>query len=260
MTRQAPITDLFGIPKSGWRQLYKIGALAALIAVVFFRRNFGAEMDVFNGFGIFPMPDAIPTSALDWFSLFQADPFLGLILFDMVDLINYLLVGVIFLALLGALWEANHSAVMIAALFGWVGTIVFIASHQALGMLFLAEKYALATTAAQKTIYLNAGEALLATHNAGIMQQGTGMHASLFLVLLAGLIFSLVMFRSPDFNTATAVVGLLANGIALVGFIALVAAPEIYWLFPTSSAPFRMIWYVLIVIQLLKVDKKVTLD
>ena len=34
-----------------WKSLYKIGGAAVLIAVVFFRRNFGAELMGFRGFG-----------------------------------------------------------------------------------------------------------------------------------------------------------------------------------------------------------------
>lgn len=51
------------------------------------------------------------------------------------------------------------------------------------------------------------------------MIQGAGIDVSLFLVLIAGLIVSVVMQRSEAFGKATAIVGLLANGIGLCGMV-----------------------------------------
>ena len=66
--------------------LYLTGGVAALTAVILFRRNFNAELMISNGFG--------------WFDLFQNDWLVGLMLFNLIDMINYLLVGLIFLLLL----------------------------------------------------------------------------------------------------------------------------------------------------------------
>jgi hypothetical protein len=59
------------------------------------------------------------------------------------------------------------------------------------------------------------------------------------------------MLKSTVFNKATAIVGILANGIALFYFVALVFAPGIVWIPHTLSAPLRLIWYILIAIKLL---------
>jgi hypothetical protein len=88
--------------------------------------------------------------------------------------------------------------------------------------------------------FLAAGEALLATHNPA------GVNLGLFLVALAGLIASLVMLRSRVFGRITAICGLVANSLVLTFYVALPLAPEIAPLFPAASAPFRMLWYILI--------------
>ena len=80
---------------------------------------------------------------------------------------------------------------------------------------------------------------------------------SLFLVLLAGLIGSAVMLRSEAFGKATAIVGLLANGIGLCYFLTLAFLPAIYWLPHPISAPFRVTWYFLIALKLFKLTRKV---
>lgn len=52
------------------------------------------------------------------------------------------------------------------------------------------------------------------------------------------------MLRSAVFSKAAAI-GILANGLGPLYFLALAFAPAIIWLPPTLSAPFRLVWYVL---------------
>ena len=229
-----------------WRSLYKVGGAAALIAVFVFRRNLGSELIGFKGFGIFDVPTMPPSGAVDWFMLLQNNRFVGLALLNLFDIINYALVGLIFLALYGALRRNHRSAMTIAIAFGLVGIADYFASNQAFSMLSLSNQYAAATTDVQRTMLLAAGEALLAVNNPGSIYQGTGIHISLLLVLLAGLIISIVMLRGSVFNKATAYMGILANLFALGYFIALIFAPTIYAWPVVISAPFRVIWYILI--------------
>jgi hypothetical protein len=178
--------------------------------------------------------------------LLQNNRFVGLSLLNVFDIVNYALVGLIFLALCGALRRADKSAMVIATTFGFVGIAVYFPSNQAFAMLSLSDQYAAATTDAQRSILLAAGDALLAVNNPGAIYQGTGIYMSLLLVTLAGLIISIVMLRSSIFNKATAYVGILANVFGLGYFIALAFAPAIYVLPPIISAPLRVIWYILI--------------
>jgi hypothetical protein len=240
------------IADPSWKGLYIIGGAVALIAVLFFRRNLGAELIGFRGFGIIDVPATHPSSAIDWFALLQDDRLLGLALLNLIDLVNYALVGLIFLALCGALRRANKSAMAIATAFGFAGIVVYFASNQAFSMLSLSDQYAAATTDAQRSMFLAAGEALLAINNPGAIYQGTGIYVSLFLVLLAGLIISIDMLRSSVFSKATAYVGILANAFGLGYFVALAFVPALYALPPIISAPFRVIWYVLIALGLFR--------
>ena len=114
-----------------WKLLYLVGGAAALITVIFFRRNISAELSISQGFGIFPVPATLPDNALDWFALLQKHPFVGLALLDFFDLINYALVGLIFLALYAALKKVNPSLMLIAISTGLTGVAVYLASNQA---------------------------------------------------------------------------------------------------------------------------------
>jgi hypothetical protein len=192
--------------------------------------------------------------------LFQEDIFLGLILFDFVDLVNYALLGLIFLALYGALRRTNKSAMTIATTFSFVGIAVYFASNQAFAMLSLSHQYTSATTEAQRAVVLAAGQALLAINNPGSIYQGTGIYLSLLLVVPAGLVISLVMLQSSVFNKWTAYVGILANGILLFHFIFITftLTPALYAIPTVISAPFRVLWYVLIAIRLFRLGSGVS--
>jgi hypothetical protein len=245
------------IADSGWKTIYKVGAVAALVAVTVFRRNFSAELMQFRRFGIIRgLPATWPSSAMDWFALLEDNAFVGLILLDVVDLINYCLVGLIFLALYGALRRVNKSAMVIATACSLAGIAVYFVSNQAFALLSLSKQYAAATADAQRSILLAAGEALLAINNPGGVYQGTGFYASFFLVIVGGLIISVVMLRSSIFGKATAVVGILANGIRLCYFVTLVLAPSIFWIAVPISAPFRVTWYVMIALKLFRLARR----
>ena len=231
---------------AGWRTLYKVGGVAALLAVLVFRRNWGAELVQFKGFGIFDVPETTPISAGEWYGLLQENPFVGLSLFGLFDLVNYALLSLLFLALYGALRRTNKSAMVIATASAMVGIAVYMASNQAFAMLNLSKHYLAALNDEDRAMFLAAGEALLAADNPGTIYQGTGMYISLLLVLLAGLITAIVMLQSDVFSKFTAYVGILANGVALSQFFALALAPALLWIPPTFSAPLRILWYVLI--------------
>ncbi|MBN2549055.1 MAG: hypothetical protein JXB15_07860 [Anaerolineales bacterium] len=235
-----------------WKPLFILGGIAALLAVFVFRRNLGAELVAFQGFGIFTLPEPYPIHAGDWFALLQSDPLVGFILLGFFDLVEYGLVGLIFLAVGVILWRASRAAVLLAGLCGLVGITLSFASNQAFALHSLSQRCVEAGSNAQRLICQAAGEALLAIHEHSI-----STYASLFLVLLAGLLLSAVMLRNSVFSRAAAVTGLLANGFGLVYFIALIFAPAFIWIPPTISAPFRMIWYFLIAIQLFRMGKKI---
>jgi hypothetical protein len=240
---------------NSWRALYIAGGVAALLAVFVFRRNLGAELGLLSNFGIIKgVPTTPLSSALDWFNLLQENRLVGLTLLNFFDVVEYALVGLMFLALSAALWQTSKSAMLVATVSGLIGISVYFASNQAFAMLALSQRYAGATSDLQRSLYLAAGEAHLASNDPEAIFS-SGIYISLFLVWLAGLIISIVMLRSEIFSKATAITGILANGIGLCFFLGLAFALEWYWLSIPISAPFRVIWYFLIALRLFKLAK-----
>jgi hypothetical protein len=233
--------------EQGWRGLYLVGAAAALIAAVFFRRYCSAELSMLHAFGVLSVDaNMAPIRAQEWFDLFQVAPLVGLILFDVLDLVNYALIGLIYLALFGALWRQNAAAVTVALAAGLVGIAVYFASNQAFAMFALSRQYAQAATEAQQTLFVAAGEALLAMTYPGGPYPGTGIGIALFLVTVAGLIFAVLMHRCPAFGRAAAWTGILAHTLMLLLFVALAVAPAWSPLPPSLSAVFLLAWYLII--------------
>jgi hypothetical protein len=58
----------------------------------------------------------MPVRTTEWFNLLQSNPLVGLALPNVFDLIEYALVGLIFLATYAALRQANHSAMAMATI------------------------------------------------------------------------------------------------------------------------------------------------
>ncbi len=235
---------------AAWKGLFRVGGVAALIAGLVFRRNLGAELMLLRSIDIINVgPTTPPGTVMDWFALLQNNPLFGLTLLNLFDMVNYALVGLMFLALLAALRRVSQSAMAIAAFLGFVGIAVYLASNQALTMLSLSTQYAAATTDAQRSMLLAAGQATIAIHH-NASYEGTGVYMSFFLVTVAGLIISVVMLRSDAFSKVTAYVGLLANGFGLGYYFAGAKAPAMVALPLSVSAIFLLAWYVLIGRQL----------
>ena len=232
----------------GWKTVYRIAAVALLAMVLVFRRFFGAELMLADGFGVFNVPLSDPVLASEWFELLQSEPFVGLVLLGLFDLVNYALLGLFFLALYGVLRSTAEGPVLVATVLGWAGIVVYFASNQAFGLLHLSRQYASLPPEGQADL-LAAGEALLAIH------RGTVGFLSFGLVLLAGLIFSILMLPDRTFGRWTAIAGILANGIALGTFLAQAFASAILWLPPSLSATFRLLWYLLAAWRLFQLGK-----
>jgi hypothetical protein len=243
-----------------WEGLYRVGGVAILVAVVFFRRYYGAELVMFKGFGIWQgVPEVYPRTVLEWFSVFQSHPFVALNLFGLRDLVNVCLVGLFYLALGTAMWRTHKNAVVVAVAAAGVGIAVYLATSQAFSVWTLSGQYAAAKSEAQRTAIVAAGEALLAIDNPGRPAQGMGHVVGLGLVCVSGLILSLAMQRSMVFGWLAAWAGILANAFMLGLLLMLPAAallpPALLALPPSISAVFRVLWYVLSAIRLLRLGK-----
>jgi hypothetical protein len=231
-----------------WKGFFRVGGTAALLAGLLFRRNLGAELSLLKESGpITAGPTTPPTTVLAWFTLLQSDPLIGLTWLNVFDLVNYALVGVMFLALFVALRRVNRSAMVSATALSLIGIAIYFASNQALVLLSLSNQYAAATTAAQRSMLLADGQVLLAFNRFSSLSR----YLSLLFIAVAGLLISIVMLRSKMFNRATACVGILASAFDLAycfvfAFVPAVDGEMLAICFIPAAGLFLMIWHILI--------------
>jgi len=174
---------------SKWNSLYKIGGAAALIMVAI-------TLAQFVSFIVASPP--LEGNAGDWFALFQKSAFLGLLGFESLLVIYALLSVLVSLALFAALRPASQSLTAIFLILSVIGGMAFIVARPALEMLSLSNQYSAATTDAQRTAILAAGEVMVAIFH------GTAFQVSYILGSITGLLIAAAMLRSGVFSRTTA--------------------------------------------------------
>jgi hypothetical protein len=217
-----------------YQSLYKPGGVAALIAAVLVL----GEVVVL---AIYPQPGTIR----DWFMLFQSNRIIGLMDLWLLEVPMYLMFILMFLTIYMVLRKANQGLTLIALVIALLGIGIFLATNNPFSMLSLSNQYAAATTDAERSTFLAAGQALLVNTN---QRAVGGFNMGLFLVSVAGLIFSSVMLKSKSFSRTTAIFGILAHALSLADYLrqALTSYPIIALLVIIPNALFLVMWYVLV--------------
>jgi hypothetical protein len=225
---QLPYTET---ADSSYKILYKLGGAAAWIVVV-------VMLGEVIGFTFYPQPSTIR----DWFMLFQSNRIVGLMDFWGLEILMYAMFILVFLALYVVLRKANQSLMAIAITFALLGIGIFLATNNPFSMLSLSDQYARATTQAERSTILAAGQAVLIQTNQRVVG---GFNIGLFLVSIAGLLISSVMFQSNFFSRSTALVGILANALSLADYLrqALTASATFALLLILPLTLFLVIWY-----------------
>jgi hypothetical protein len=173
---------------------------------------------------------------------------------NLFDLINFGLVGLIFVAACTALRRGRESAMVIAAGLCMAGVLTYFASNQTFTMLSLGRDYAAASMETQRSLLLSTGQAVLAVSH-GNAYEGGGLYISFLLVTLSGLVLSVAMLRGRIFSRGTAIAGILANASGLAYYPVLIAAPGIVALPISISSVFLLAWYLMIGLRLIRLGR-----
>jgi hypothetical protein len=230
-----------------WKTLYRAGAVAPLIALVFYLFEFSILI-----FG-----EPYPTTIEGWYALAQRSKLLALWYLNALDIVSFALLGVMFLALYVALRQVRPSWMLIALYFALVGAVVFIVPRTLhLSLLPLSDLHASAITEAQRTMYLTAGEALSQVSSA------TPQTLGFLLMALAGLIISVVVLQSNrqsrPFGKAAAYVGIVGFVAALANYVSRLLAPAIAAMLMPISGLLWFVWWIMISLGLFKLAKGIT--
>jgi hypothetical protein len=224
--------------RSQWGHIYKIGAVAALGAVLV---GLAEILITFMPGGNVPLD-----TVLDWFKLLQQSGFMGLRDLGLLNILLNTLAIPIFFALYAAhRQKPEHPYAALAALVAMLGVGVFYATNRAFAMWDLSSRYAAAATDAQRAAIEAAGLAMLSVGKS----HSPGTFLAFFLLEAAGAMMSVVMLRSGVFSKAAAVAGVLGFGmLALFEIISsfVLGLGSVTMILAILGGLSTMIWYVLI--------------
>jgi len=228
-----------------WLALYWAGALAPLIALFFYLIEFGILI-----FG-----EPYPADIEGWYALVQQSKLLALWYLNALDIISFVLLGIMFLALYVALRRVHPSWMLIALYLALLGTAVFVVPRVLhLSLLPLSDLHAAATTETQRTIYLAAGEALSQVSSA------TPQTFGFLLMAAAGMIMSFVVLRSDapgrPFGKAAAYVGIVGFVAALANYVSRLLAPEAAAMIMPVNGLLWFAWWVLVSVGLFRLARR----
>jgi hypothetical protein len=185
-------------PAASWSPLYRAAGVAALITAALVP----VQLAVFMAY---PFPDTV----VGWFQLLQDNPVAGLVNLDLLLVVDNVLLVVIALALYVALRPTSPSVTTMATGLWLLAITMFIAANPALGMLALSDQFVAATSEAQRSAAVAAGQAVLAGW------EGTAFQVGYVLGQLAGIMIGLVMLRGHHFGKVIPSTLIIGN---LVGF------------------------------------------
>jgi hypothetical protein len=231
-TKTISFETSFEVVSSNWRSLFKLCGAAALILLVYSLVTMVLLITI----------GGQPTTAQEGFTMLQNNRLVGLLRLDVLTLIFIPLYYPLFLGLYAALPKTHGATVTLASVFVFAGLTLFLSTPSVLSWLALSDRFAAATSEAQKDMLLGAGEAILAAdmwHSSGAVLGG-------ILMQMGALMVSAAMLGSKIFVKATASVGLLTHGLDLARIL-------ISFLFPTGgillmavAGPLYLVWFPLL--------------
>ena len=153
---------------------------------------------------ISPPPDTVK----GFFELYQQNPFLGLLSLDFLYLFSNMTIVIIYVALFVLLYREKPVTVLLALILGLIGIACYYPSNPAFEMLTLSNQYFQALPE-QQTIYLAAGEALMAGYT------GTTFDVYYVLSTVCLLLFAYALIKSHKLKKSVGLWG-LASGFFMI--------------------------------------------
>jgi hypothetical protein len=237
------------IVESNWKTIYKVGASAALLAVL------AGVLEIVITYlpgGERVSPGLVTVS--DWFARFQVNPLLEL---RNLGLINIFLTSfgmLLFFALFAAHRKVNPGFAGLAMVISYIGEAVFFATNRSFAMLALSNQYAVATDEAQRAALIAAGQAMLA-----VGQSHTpGSFMGFAFAEIASILMALVMLRGKVFSQATAYIGMVGFAFMLAFEIISSFVPALFdsaMLFAMCGGILSMAWYIMVARRLFQLAK-----
>ncbi len=182
------------------QKLYRVGSIAAFLILILLL----GEIFVY---ALIPDRDG----AAEIFELFRENAFAGLLLFDLLGMISYLLFIPFILSLYMILKKSNCAIMNWGTILFFIGISVFFANNTGFSVLSLSRQYEIATTMEEKNMLIAACKTMITLFDVNAFL------VSYVMVSVAWTMISYVMLKSKNFSRNAAYAGLFAG---LSGIIA----------------------------------------
>lgn len=232
--------------KGSWKRFFTLAGAAVLLQLLLLLA-YGAVVAALG---------PKPVTAQEYFNVYQISPLQMVLRSDLLMMLMIGLYLVTFPALYAALREINPAFTLLALIMTVVAVTLSMANDPGFALLNLGAQYAQAGSEASQAQLLAAGEALMPANNwsssasymAGLLLQGSGV------------MISLIMLGGRDFCKATALAGLLGNGLDLIQHILHPFVPSISdWIMPVMGI-FYIVWFPLLARDLFRLGKGLSSD
>jgi hypothetical protein len=229
--------------ESKWKSMYQIGGVCAIVLLAY------SLVTMVLLFAIGGQPE----TAQEGFAMLQANRLRGLFRLDVLTIMVFPLYYLLIFSLYVPLRRINLVVASIAALIGWTGVTLVLATPSAFSFLALSDRFAGATQEAQKTLLLAAGEAVLASD----LWHASGARMGALLLQTALLLLSSVMLRSRVFSRATAWVGVVTHGLDLLHILLGFWLPAVGDSLMFIAGPLYLVWFPLLGRDLLRLARRI---
>jgi len=184
-----------------WNSICTLGGLATIIALL------GILLDVVIGNVSGGNLSALPQTAIDRFTEFHDNRFLGLYHLDLLNIIVQMILIPAYFALFAVHRNVNSAYGLLALVVFLFGSVIMVANNTALSMLELSNKFFSTTDESQKSLYAAAGESMLVQGAHG----SPAIFLGFFIPNIANLIMSIVMLKGNVFSKINSWIGIIGS-------------------------------------------------
>ena len=242
-------TTMTVITRTSWKWIYKLGAVAALTALL------ANLLDVLLGFGSTEMVTYGSKSAIEWFALYNENWFRGVYALGIFNIVYMIAMLPVYFALFGAHFDKHVLAAGLTIFIFLTAMSMYISNNASIPLLVLSNKYSLATTDLQRTSLVSAGEAILSRGE----DFTAGSFIPLFLSGVAAICISVIMLRGGIFGKVNAWIGIV--GFTFLSLFTIVATfiPALYqvafYFLASIGGILALTWFALVARRLFQLGR-----
>lgn len=223
---------------SRFRSLFRVGGISAWIQLVCILISLSVAFTL----------GGEPATAEEYFTALGDNRLAELLRADFLSMVLVALTVFPAFALYAAARREHPLYPALATGLIFIGITISMATHGALSMVYLSDRFAQAGTEAERTLLLSAGEAVLATHwwhSTGGLMAGLFMQGGMVLLLFFAL-------RSKYFHPWMAYTGIIANGLDFLHILVGLVLPGVGAALLYIGGVFYLLWFPLLGWDLLR--------